>query len=134
MECATKKADFAQSISNEPPLKRVIEYIFDNLENEISHDELAEVAGYTKHYFNRYFKSKTSLSPIKWVWHLRLAMAFSKIRSDPSISIESIAISYGYSSLPCFSKAFKRAFGLSPSQARFMINLHSIEPIVSKLS
>lgn len=119
------KTDFHSVTSNNSAISRVIHYIVDNIQNEISHDDLVRVSGYSKFHFNRYFYSKLKMTPIKWLWNYRLALAFLRIKSEPNQTLHSIALSCGFSSFNSFYRAYKRTYGFSPSQTNHGHYIHT---------
>lgn len=66
------------------------------------------------HYF-RVFKKVMGISPYQYLLNLRLTNARNKLR-DGGANISQIADELGFSDLASFSKAFKKQFGVAPSQ------------------
>lgn len=122
-------------IKKESVICRVLNYIVNNIEHDISHDDLARVSGYNKFYFNRFFYSKLQMTPMKWLWNYRLAQAFLKITSKPNQSINSIALSCGFSTASALNRAYKRRFGISPTQTRqgYSVNKAALNEVFRNL-
>ena len=78
---------------------------------------MAEFCGYSESRFSALYKQKYSLSPISDLIDIRLKQAQMLLRYSP-LSISEIADSVGFGSIFYFSKAFKSAFGLSPTEYR----------------
>lgn len=88
-------------------LNKVMDYIDDNLQGEISNDKIAEIACCSIYNFQRMFSyiAQTSLSDYIRSRRLTLA-AFDIIKGSERII--DIALKYGYDSQDAFSRAFRR--------------------------
>ncbi|MEM9953468.1 MAG: AraC family transcriptional regulator [Chloroflexota bacterium] len=95
----------------------VQDYIQRHIQEPLSRETLAEIAGYSVPHFHRIFTAHTGESAISYVRRLRLKRAGQKLRMG-AVDIMDIALSAGYESHTTFSKAFKKQFGISPSQFR----------------
>jgi AraC family transcriptional regulator, alkane utilization regulator len=79
--------------------------------------ELARLSTMSRSAFASRFRAITGDSPIRFVTRYRLTRAAHELRTS-RVSIGEIASSVGYESIFAFSRAFKRAFGLSPRAYR----------------
>lgn len=68
-------------------------------------------------HFHRMVVRHTGTSPMEFVTRLRMRRAAELLRGTDQ-TIESVAVSVGYSAAVAFSKAFKRHFGESPGKFR----------------
>lgn len=66
-------------------------------------------------YFSTLFKSKTGLSPKKYIIRHRMNQAASLLIKS-SVSVSTVAHYVGYSDVFTFSKRFKQFYGVSPSE------------------
>lgn len=98
-------------------LNRVLEFMYQHLGNDITLEELAGVACLSVYHFARAFKLATGSAPVQYFTDLRVARA-KALLTDPSITVEDVAFSTGFSSGPNFARAFKKSVGLSPTQYR----------------
>lgn len=98
-------------------LNRVLEFMYQNLASDITLEELAGVACLSVYHFARAFKLATGSAPVQYFTDLRIARA-KALLADPSISIEDVAFSTGFSSGPNFARAFRKSVGLSPTHYR----------------
>lgn len=94
-------------------VKRVMDYVEMNLENEIDLDCIARDAGYSKFHLNRIFSEETGCTIHKYLQTRRLALAAEKLAGTDQ-PIAQIAHEAGYSSQQAFSLAFKQAYSCSP--------------------
>jgi len=99
-------------------INRVEDYIQENIESELSLDELAEVAAFSKYHFGRIFAMMTGETLFQYIQRMRVEKSASLLLTNPALSITETAFSCGFSSLQAFSRAFGRRFGVSASQWR----------------
>ncbi|VEG89950.1 AraC family transcriptional regulator [Legionella spiritensis] len=99
-------------------LKKVIDFIGQHLDEELSLESLSEVFGVSKFHFHRLFTAFTGLSLQQYIRWLRLKRAAHQLIVDKKQSIITIAINAGFESHEAFSRAFKKACGISPSRFR----------------
>jgi len=98
-------------------LRRVLDYINDRLERNLSLSELAGLVGLNPDYFSRAFKHTTRFSPYRYVLLKRIERACVLLR-DPRISISEITGRCGFASQSSFTTAFRRIKGITPSAYR----------------
>jgi AraC family transcriptional regulator len=98
-------------------LRRVLDYIRDRLDQNLSLTELADLVGLNADYFSRAFKHTTGLSPHRYVLLKRIERACALLR-DPSLSISEITARCGFASQSSFTTAFRRIKGITPSAYR----------------
>ncbi|MFY0689175.1 MAG: helix-turn-helix transcriptional regulator [Cyclobacteriaceae bacterium] len=94
--------------------KKTIE---DNLYENLSLEEMAHLTNCSLATFKRRFKEIFDMSPAAFIREKRLERSAQMLQvSDDSIL--SICITSGFGSIDNFSKAFKKTYGLSPSEYR----------------
>ena len=98
-------------------LIKVIEYIEENLFEELTLQELASVAGYSKYHFTRIFKEATGENIISMIKRLRLEKS-AKALFHLNTPITEIGLNIGYWTPSSYNKAFKQRFNQSPSEFR----------------
>jgi AraC family transcriptional regulator len=98
-------------------LRRVLEFIEDNLDHELSLKALSDVAALQVNHFARAFKQATHLPPHRYVLLRRLARA-KELLSHTDESIAYIAYAVGFSSQAHFTAAFSRLAGMTPNVYR----------------
>lgn len=97
-------------------INRTFDYIEANLEKEMTLEELADVANFSKYHFNRIFHSFVGETPFRFILRLRLERAASLMLANRNESITQIAFRCGFADAAVFSKNFKNFFGVSASQ------------------
>jgi AraC family transcriptional regulator len=98
-------------------LKRVHDYIADNLTKDISLAELSAVAGMSSHYFSQLFKIRTGHTPYRYVLLQRIARAKDSLR-DPQRSIFEAGLDAGFQNASHFARVFRELTGTTPSRYR----------------
>ncbi|MET3290901.1 UNVERIFIED_CONTAM: AraC family transcriptional regulator [Brevibacillus sp. OAP136] len=105
---------------------RVIEYVESRIDCELSLDELASEAAFSKFHFTRIFKAVTKETIYEYIRKRRLTEA-AKDLIETSIPLLQIAITYGYASQEAFTRAFKNYTGMSPqSYRKKAVHLHNL--------
>lgn len=104
----TTKNDYLQSIY------KVIHYIEENYNDDLTLDELSKVASFSKYHFHRIFKSITGETLSDYIRKVRLSSTTLKFKTDKKIT--QIALDSGYETNASFSKAFKKYFGITPKE------------------
>lgn len=78
---------------------------------------LSQKLGYSEYYISRKFHEISGMQFRAYLRYRRLAFALKEIR-DTDRGILDIAIDYGFSSNEAFTRAFKEAYGITPSEYR----------------
>lgn len=95
--------------------KRVVDMIESRLAENISLDELADVAGMSSFYFSRRFKTHFGISPYAYVIRARVAKAREMLRHR-KVPQKVIALECGFSDQSHFCRTFRKITGISPSE------------------
>lgn len=100
----------------EPELDFIINYIQENLAEDISIDLLAERTYMSKASFYRYFKTKFNTTPKAFINQERLRQACQIMQKNSNLSIQEICTQVGFKSTSYFIKLFRDYYGLTPKQ------------------
>ena len=95
----------------------IISYIDRHFHDDLTLEQLADMAHMNPNYFSSYFKRVITLPLFAYIRKKRLDNACLLLRTT-RMSITDIATAAGFSNISYFNKAFKEAFKLSPSQYR----------------
>ena len=98
-------------------LDRVLSYINDNLEKDLSLPDIAEVACVSVFHFARVFQQTLGTTPHAYLGERRLDAARRKLALGAD-SLAEIAHASRFSSQANFTRAFTRATGMSPGRYR----------------
>lgn len=92
----------------------VLEYIAHHYREPITVQTLADLCYMSPNYFIGYFKDKTNHSPYQYIKNYRLEQAFYMLQSE--MSVKQISDAVGYENVSSFSTAFKKKYGVYPSE------------------
>lgn len=102
-------------------IQHVVDRIDDCIRNK--HDEsltlklLAQEFGYSESHFSRRFRQVSRMQFRDYLRYRKLAFALRQLR-DTDNSVLQIALDHGFSSHEAFTRAFREAYGLTPSEYR----------------
>lgn len=98
-------------------IARALDLVEDHLQEPIGVADMADAAGYSLWHFCRTFGQAAHITPYDYLMRRRLAEAARALRQSPDKIID-IALDFQFNNPETFSRAFKRVFGLPPSQWR----------------
>ncbi len=96
---------------------RVLTHIQAHLDEAMNLEELAHVACFSSFHFHRIFAAMTGETLADHVRRLRLERAGMELRADDKQVIQ-VALHAGYEAHEAFTRAFKAAYGISPTAFR----------------
>jgi len=94
-----------------------LNYLEETWDREPDLDRAAGLANCSSFHFMRMFEVVCGMGPSEYSRRRRLSRAAVDLAAGDEKVIE-VALRYGYESPEAFAKAFKRLFGLTPSEAR----------------
>ncbi len=95
----------------------ILEYIDSHYMDDLSLDDMASSAGFSKFHFSRLFKQYTGFTFAAYVCHRKVRIA-EELLSQSDLSITQIAMQSGFSSLSTFNRVFRQQKNCSPSEFR----------------
>ncbi|HOO27879.1 MAG TPA: AraC family transcriptional regulator [Lachnospiraceae bacterium] len=95
----------------------VCDYINQHCTEDLSLDEIANMAGFSKYHFSRLFKEFTNVSFYKYLNGRRIAYA-EKLLLDPEINVMEAAVRSGFNSISAFMRMFKIIKNCTPTEFR----------------
>ena len=98
-------------------LRRVLNFIDENLAEDVRLDALARIAGLSQHRFAHNFKRAVGVPPHQFVIRRRIELAKPMLR-DTDETIASVTYALGFGSPSRFTYLFRRETGVTPSRYR----------------
>ena len=98
-------------------LRRVIDYIHDNLSQDLSLEDLASLAAMSPFHFSRSFKAATGSSPLQYVIGCRIDFAKVLLKTT-KLTVAEVAFRSGYEDAARCSQHFKKRTGMRPGTFR----------------
>ncbi|WP_299346437.1 AraC family transcriptional regulator [uncultured Maritalea sp.] len=98
-------------------LDRVINYIYDHLDEDIDLNRLAEIACLSPYHWHRVYRGMKGESIVATVKRLRLHRAATQL-ANTKLPLERVISRSGYSSASAFSRAFSDRYGMPPAKFR----------------
>ena len=113
-------------------IQRAIDYVEENITEEIDFEEAAKQAYSSSFHFQRVFSILCGFSLGDYIRMRRLSLAGEEL-SKGNAKIIDIAMKYGYDTPESFSRAFTRFHGVSPSEAKRRAPVKIFTPLSVKL-
>jgi AraC family transcriptional regulator len=107
-------------------LRRVIEYIMENLEDNPTLEGMAAVVNFSPYHFARLFKAATGLAPHQFVVARRIERAQHLLRTNGELGLAEVAFRSGFANQSHFCLHFKRITGVTPRRFRENANGRTI--------
>jgi len=101
------------------PLDKTVLYLEKNHAKKLSIKKLASINGTSVSKFCRDFKTRFGCTAFEYLVDYRLNTARSLIRLDPILRTKDVAISVGFDDISYFCRAYKKKFGVTPSEDRY---------------
>jgi AraC family transcriptional regulator len=98
-------------------IQRGLDYIEAHLAEDIAPGDVARHAGISQWHFQRIFKSLTNETLKMYIRSRRFAAALEMLEQT-EVSVIQIAIASGFDTQESFTRAFKKAFGVTPGAYR----------------
>lgn len=99
---------------------KISAYLYRHISEKISLDDLADTCFMSKSNLCKRFKDETGITVMEFITKKRLEESLSLLRKTDKPLID-IAYYLGFSSLPHFSFAFKKEYGIAPNKYRNQI-------------
>lgn len=103
------------NISSRVEIDRVIEHIHSHIDEKLTVEDMADVAGMSPSSFSRTFKKEVGIPPAEYLIQIRLDRA-KKMLIAGDKSVTEIALECGFNSPAYLSASFHKRFNLTPSK------------------
>lgn len=117
IDYATRMRDIMKMDSVSMHIRKSIDYIYENLQRQITVSELAEREGLSTGYFSRLFIKETGMNVNQFINETKVKTAQNMLMYS-DFSILDISTSLGFSSQSAFSSVFKKVSGVTPKVYR----------------
>lgn len=95
----------------------VMEYIDAHYMSDLSLDDVAAAAGFSKFHFSRLFKQYTGFTFCDYIRHRKIKVA-EELLNQSDLSVTEIAMQSGFVSLSTFNRVFRQLKNCSPTEYR----------------
>ena len=116
LECTAAISTVRKTDTN-PIIKKVCDYVEENLAEDISLEMAADFAGVSSFYLSKLFKEEKGETYINYVSDKRLEKS-CQLLAQTDLSIKEITATIGYNDQNYYSRIFKTKYGLSPKEYR----------------
>lgn len=99
-------------------IHRICDYISQHLDEDLTLDQLSQLANFSKYHFHRQFADYTGMTVYRFIQLLRLKRASYRLAFEKDDRIIDIALEAQFENPESFTRAFRNIFGQSPSQFR----------------
>ena len=98
-------------------LSRVKQFVYSRMDQDISLQEMAGVAGLSSNYFNQMFRKSTGQAAHQFVLAARVERAKDLLKS-PRLRVMDVAISCGFQTSQHFARVFRSVCAVTPTEYR----------------
>ena len=98
-------------------LEKVYEYVENNYKEQITLEEISNIANFSLYHFTRFFKEATGITFKEYLNSYKISKAYSLLINS-SNTISEIAYECGFESIKTFNRLFKLYNGCSPTQLK----------------
>ena len=99
------------------PLQNVIKYINHHLFEDLSLKDLCDKGHFSSSYMNRLFKKYYQMTPMEYVYHLRITKA-KKLLCESNLSLQEISVDCGFYDVSHLIHRFSQSEGMTPESYR----------------
>lgn len=110
----------------------ILEYIDNNINKEITIEEISQIFFFDKYYIMKLFKKELKITIINYINSMRIYNSLKDYKYNNQVI--RIALNNGFNSLEYYSETFKNILKVSPREYRYFIQRNSnlsLEKIVT---
>ncbi|WP_068112756.1 helix-turn-helix domain-containing protein [Tropicimonas marinistellae] len=104
--------------ADDTTMNRAIAYLRENLTDQVSEADLADLTDMSLSSFSRAFKRHTGMTLVRYKNQLRIDLACQMLLTDPETRVADICFDVGFANLSNFNRHFLKLKGMSPSSFR----------------
>ncbi|MDQ0157511.1 helix-turn-helix transcriptional regulator [Robertmurraya andreesenii] len=113
-------------MSYSPIIQKTIEYIEQNLHEELSLESVAQFAGFSKYHYHRIFQKEVGVTASEYIRYRRIADSANMLLYTDEKIID-IAFYYRFETQESFTRSFKKYYQLPPGQYRKIMSKLTIQ-------
>lgn len=117
MECCPPKSISLIENKGDTPLNNAIAFAQQHLDQSVTVQKMAEVAGYHPSHFAKLFQKRLGITPVQFIIRKKTERAI-ELLTGTDLPVSTIAESLGFASQFYFSSFFKKQTGMNPSEYR----------------
>ena len=106
--------------SQDEALQQATRFLADHYQKKITLTQIAQKCGYSTAYLSRRFKVQYQVGFHEYLTRLRLQHAIVSLKDD-DLRILDVALQNGFNDVKAFNVAFKKHFGITPSEYRHQL-------------
>lgn len=118
MNIVVRKCGLVPKSRTSAAVTRAVEYIEDNFREDINVSKLAKVLFTNRQELSTRFHEMLGMSIIEYISRLRTNEAARLLRSDPTLTVDSVRELSGFGSTRSFLRDFRRDFSCTPTEYR----------------
>lgn len=99
-------------------INKTEDYIEINLDKRVTLSDVAKNVNFSEYHFHRLFSKYSSETLKQYITRIKMERSAIYLAVDSEVSIIEIAFKYGYNSSSSYNKAFKKKYGISPTEFR----------------
>lgn len=107
----------AKEHKENPIIKKICDYIVQNLSEDISLEQMADYVNVSSFYLSKLFKEEKGLTFVNYLNDTRLEKSRDLLKS-PELSIKEVTAAVGYNDQNYFSRIFRNKYGITPTEYR----------------
>lgn len=113
-------------------LNKVLDYIDQNLDSDLTLNKIASVGNYSVFHFHRLFRAYTTETLNEYVTRKRIEKIASILIRNKSAKMSDLSYSFGFSSNSSLTKTFKKIYEISPTKFKQLSSTQYDKIIKSK--
>jgi AraC-type DNA-binding domain-containing proteins len=99
-------------------INKAEDYIEKHLSEKIKLSDIAHNLGISEYHFHRIYRNSSTETLNQFITRIKMERSAIYLVVDKKITITEIAFRYGYNDSSSYNRAFRKYFGLSPTQFR----------------
>ena len=107
-------------------INKTEDFIEINLNHQITLADVAKYVNFSEFHFHRLFTKYSEETLNQFVTRIKMERSAVYLAVNTEISITDIAFNYGYNSSSSYNKAFKKHYGVSPTEFRKRARMEKI--------